>query len=93
MGNNIYSALSVSVGRAKCVLCKVVIYLFSLSAVQSLLDSRSLKFIVGLTLQDRTNKTLLRLQKKKKTPSISAQFQVTSHQLSLAVPDDLDQNP
>uniref|UniRef100_A0A8C5FL44 Myosin IXB n=1 Tax=Gadus morhua TaxID=8049 RepID=A0A8C5FL44_GADMO len=42
---------------------------------KSLLDSRSLKFIVGLTLQDRTNKTLLRLQKKKKTPSISAQFQ------------------
>ncbi|CAL8237062.1 unnamed protein product, partial [Boreogadus saida] len=42
---------------------------------KSLLDSRSLKFIVGLTLQDRTNKTLHRLQKKKKTPSISAQFQ------------------
>ncbi|CAL8308382.1 unnamed protein product [Lota lota] len=44
---------------------------------KSLLDSRSLKFIVGLTLQDRTNKSLLRLQKKKKTPSISAQFQTS----------------
>ncbi|CAL8254336.1 unnamed protein product [Merluccius merluccius] len=44
---------------------------------KSLLDSRSLKFIVGLTLQDRTNKSLLHLHKKKKTPSISAQFQTS----------------
>ncbi|XP_041861931.1 unconventional myosin-IXb isoform X3 [Melanotaenia boesemani] len=42
---------------------------------KSLLDSRSLKFIVSLTLHDRTTKSLLHLHKKKKTPSISAQFQ------------------
>uniref|UniRef100_A0A3Q1FZV7 Myosin IXB n=1 Tax=Acanthochromis polyacanthus TaxID=80966 RepID=A0A3Q1FZV7_9TELE len=46
-------------------------------AVQSLLDSRSLKFIVGLTLHDRTTKSLLHLHKKKKPPSISAQFQTS----------------
>ena len=44
--------------------------------LQSLLDSKSLKFIVGLTLQDRTTKSLMHLHKKKKPPSISAQFQV-----------------
>uniref|UniRef100_A0A8C7C799 Myosin IXB n=1 Tax=Oncorhynchus kisutch TaxID=8019 RepID=A0A8C7C799_ONCKI len=43
----------------------------------SLLDSRSLKFIVGRTLHDRTAKSLLHLNKKKKTPSISAQFQTS----------------
>ncbi|XP_015826773.3 unconventional myosin-IXb isoform X2 [Nothobranchius furzeri] len=42
---------------------------------KSLLDSRSLKFIVSLTLHDRTTKSLLHLHKKKKPPSISAQFQ------------------
>ncbi|XP_055077054.1 unconventional myosin-IXb isoform X4 [Periophthalmus magnuspinnatus] len=42
-----------------------------------LLDSRSLKFIVGLTLHDRTTKSLLHLNKKKKPPSISAQFQAS----------------
>ncbi|XP_024135205.1 unconventional myosin-IXb isoform X3 [Oryzias melastigma] len=42
---------------------------------KSLLDSRSLKLIVSLTLHDRTTKSLLHLHKKKKTPSISAQFQ------------------
>lgn len=47
------------------------------SALQNLLDSRSLKFIVRLTLHDRTTKSLLHLHKKKKPPSISAQFQVS----------------
>uniref|UniRef100_A0A8C9Z113 Myosin IXB n=1 Tax=Sander lucioperca TaxID=283035 RepID=A0A8C9Z113_SANLU len=42
-----------------------------------LLDSRSLKFIVSLTLHDRTTKSLLHLHKKKKPPSISAQFQTS----------------
>ncbi|TRZ03312.1 hypothetical protein DNTS_027479, partial [Danionella cerebrum] len=40
---------------------------------KNLLDSRSLKFIVGL--HDRTTKSLLHLHKKKRPPSISAQFQ------------------
>lgn len=44
---------------------------------QSLLDSRSLKFIVGL--HDRTTKSLLHLHKKKRPPSISAQFQVKNN--------------
>uniref|UniRef100_A0A7N8YE79 Myosin IXB n=1 Tax=Mastacembelus armatus TaxID=205130 RepID=A0A7N8YE79_9TELE len=44
---------------------------------KNLLDSRSLKFIVSLTLQDRTTKSLLHLHKKKKPPSISAQFQTS----------------
>ncbi|XP_070969922.1 unconventional myosin-IXb-like isoform X2 [Oncorhynchus clarkii lewisi] len=44
---------------------------------KSLLDSRSLKFIVGRTFHDRTAKSLLHLNKKKKTPSISAQFQTS----------------
>ncbi|XP_078141604.1 unconventional myosin-IXb isoform X7 [Centroberyx gerrardi] len=44
---------------------------------KNLLDSRSLKFIVGLTLHDRTTKSLLHLHKKKKPPSISAQFQTS----------------
>ncbi|XP_039666987.1 unconventional myosin-IXb isoform X2 [Perca fluviatilis] len=42
-----------------------------------LLDSRSLKFIVSLTLHDRTTKSLLHVHKKKKPPSISAQFQTS----------------
>ncbi|CAL9696193.1 unnamed protein product [Knipowitschia caucasica] len=42
-----------------------------------LLDSRSLKFIVSLTLHDRTTKSLLHINKKKKPPSISAQFQTS----------------
>ncbi|KAM9831513.1 LOW QUALITY PROTEIN: unconventional myosin-IXb [Neosynchiropus ocellatus] len=42
---------------------------------KNLLDSRSLKFIV--TLHDRTTKSLLHLHKKKKPPSISAQFQTS----------------
>ncbi|XP_076134845.1 unconventional myosin-IXb isoform X3 [Alosa pseudoharengus] len=46
-----------------------------------LLDSRSLKFIVSLTLHDRTTKSLLHLHKKKKPPSISAQFQTSLSKL------------
>uniref|UniRef100_A0AAQ4QBD2 Myosin IXB n=1 Tax=Gasterosteus aculeatus aculeatus TaxID=481459 RepID=A0AAQ4QBD2_GASAC len=43
-----------------------------------LLDSQSLKFIVSLTLHDRTTKSLLHVhKKKKKPPSISAQFQTS----------------
>ncbi|KAK7889505.1 hypothetical protein WMY93_025065 [Mugilogobius chulae] len=44
---------------------------------KKLLDSQSLKFIVSLTLHDRTTKSLLHLNKKKKPPSISAQFQTS----------------
>uniref|UniRef100_A0A673BIN0 Myosin IXB n=1 Tax=Sphaeramia orbicularis TaxID=375764 RepID=A0A673BIN0_9TELE len=51
--------------------------LFFSTTWQNLLDSRSLKFIVSLTLHDRTTKSLLHLHKKKKPPSISAQFQTS----------------
>lgn len=54
--------------KSKCVKQKQAI-------PKSLLDSQSLKFIVSLTLHDRTTKSLLHLHKKKKPPSISAQFQ------------------
>uniref|UniRef100_A0A9J8D380 Unconventional myosin-IXb-like n=1 Tax=Cyprinus carpio carpio TaxID=630221 RepID=A0A9J8D380_CYPCA len=42
---------------------------------KNLLDSRSLKFVVGL--HDRSTKSLLHLHKKKRPPSISAQFQTS----------------
>lgn len=44
--------------------------------MQNLIDSRSLKFIMGLTQHNRATRSLLHLHTKKKPPSISAQFQV-----------------
>ncbi|XP_051791055.1 unconventional myosin-IXb isoform X2 [Erpetoichthys calabaricus] len=48
---------------------------------KNLLDSQSLKHIVSMTLYDRTTKALLHLHKKKKPPSISAQFQTSLSKL------------
>ncbi|XP_075031229.1 unconventional myosin-IXb isoform X2 [Calonectris borealis] len=48
---------------------------------KNLLDSKSLKLIVSMTLYDRTTKSLLHLHKKKKPPSISAQFQTSLNKL------------
>ncbi|XP_077187964.1 unconventional myosin-IXb isoform X3 [Paroedura picta] len=48
---------------------------------KNLLDSKSLKLIVNMTLHDRTTKSLLHLHKKKKPPSISAQFQTSLNKL------------
>uniref|UniRef100_A0A670KFA6 Myosin IXB n=1 Tax=Podarcis muralis TaxID=64176 RepID=A0A670KFA6_PODMU len=48
---------------------------------KNLLDSKSLKRIVSMTLHDRTTKSLLHLHKKKKPPSISAQFQTSLNKL------------
>ncbi|XP_017953136.1 unconventional myosin-IXb isoform X4 [Xenopus tropicalis] len=45
------------------------------------LDSQSLKLIMSMTLHDRTTKSLLHLHKKKKPPSISAQFQTSLNKL------------
>ncbi|XP_062386559.1 unconventional myosin-IXb isoform X2 [Sardina pilchardus] len=42
---------------------------------KNLVDSKSLKYIVGLTLHNHVSRSLLHLHKKKKPPSISAQFQ------------------
>lgn len=44
--------------------------------LQHLLDIKSLRYLSSLTLHDRITKSLLHLHKKKKPPSISAQFQV-----------------
>lgn len=46
------------------------------SRLQHLLNVKSLKYLSSLTLPDRITKSLLHLHKKKKPPSISAQFQV-----------------
>uniref|UniRef100_A0A8C3K6E9 Myosin IXB n=1 Tax=Calidris pygmaea TaxID=425635 RepID=A0A8C3K6E9_9CHAR len=48
---------------------------------KNLLDSKSLKLIMSMTLHDRTTKSLLHLHKKKKPPSISAQFQTSLNKL------------
>uniref|UniRef100_A0A8C5J735 Myosin IXB n=1 Tax=Junco hyemalis TaxID=40217 RepID=A0A8C5J735_JUNHY len=48
---------------------------------KNLLDSKSLKLIMSMTLHDRTTKSLLHLHKKKKPPSISAQFQSSLNKL------------
>nr|XP_021516299.1 unconventional myosin-IXb isoform X6 [Meriones unguiculatus] len=48
---------------------------------KNLLDSKSLRFIISMTLHDRTTKSLLHLHKKKKPPSISAQFQTSLNKL------------
>uniref|UniRef100_A0A9J8AFI5 Myosin IXAb n=1 Tax=Cyprinus carpio carpio TaxID=630221 RepID=A0A9J8AFI5_CYPCA len=49
--------------------------------LQHLLDVKSLKYLSGLTLHDRITKSLLHLHKKKKPPSISAQFNVSLNKL------------
>ncbi|XP_076980007.1 unconventional myosin-IXa [Tamandua tetradactyla] len=46
-----------------------------------LLEVNSLKHLTRLTLQDRITKSLLHLHKKKKPPSISAQFQTSLNKL------------
>uniref|UniRef100_A0A8D2NGY7 Myosin IXA n=1 Tax=Zonotrichia albicollis TaxID=44394 RepID=A0A8D2NGY7_ZONAL len=48
---------------------------------QHLLDVKSLKHLTNLTLHDRITKSLLHLHKKKKPPSISAQFQASLNKL------------
>ncbi|XP_077737859.1 unconventional myosin-IXa isoform X7 [Canis aureus] len=48
---------------------------------KNLLEVNSLKHLTRLTLQDRITKSLLHLHKKKKPPSISAQFQASLSKL------------
>nr|XP_046215526.1 unconventional myosin-IXb-like isoform X4 [Oncorhynchus gorbuscha]XP_046215527.1 unconventional myosin-IXb-like isoform X4 [Oncorhynchus gorbuscha]XP_046215528.1 unconventional myosin-IXb-like isoform X4 [Oncorhynchus gorbuscha] len=47
----------------------------------NLMNSRSLKHIVGLTLHDRASRSLLHPHQRKKPPSISAQFQASLNKL------------
>uniref|UniRef100_A0A8D0D182 Myosin IXA n=1 Tax=Sander lucioperca TaxID=283035 RepID=A0A8D0D182_SANLU len=51
------------------------------SHLQHLLNVKSLKYLSKLTLHDRITKSLLHLHKKKKPPSISAQFQASLNKL------------
>uniref|UniRef100_A0A8C5X8M5 Myosin IXA n=1 Tax=Malurus cyaneus samueli TaxID=2593467 RepID=A0A8C5X8M5_9PASS len=53
----------------------------ALSSAPHLLDVKSLKHLTNLTLHDRITKSLLHLHKKKKPPSISAQFQASLNKL------------
>ncbi|XP_056334608.1 unconventional myosin-IXb isoform X3 [Danio aesculapii] len=48
---------------------------------KNLIDSNSLKFIMGLTHHNRVTRSLLHLHTKKKPPSISAQFQASLSKL------------
>ncbi|XP_052405097.1 unconventional myosin-IXb isoform X2 [Carassius gibelio] len=48
---------------------------------KNLIDSQSLKFIMGLTQHNRATRSLLHLHTKKKPPSISAQFQASLSKL------------
>ncbi|CAB1323573.1 unnamed protein product [Coregonus sp. 'balchen'] len=50
-------------------------------SVQHLLDVKSLRYLSSVTLHDRITKSLLHLHKKKKPPSISAQFQASLNKL------------
>ncbi|XP_008289780.1 unconventional myosin-IXa-like isoform X2 [Stegastes partitus] len=52
-----------------------------LSLPKHLLDVKSLRYLSGVTLHDRITKSLLHLHKKKKPPSISAQFQASLNKL------------
>ncbi|XP_061856436.1 unconventional myosin-IXa isoform X3 [Colius striatus] len=51
------------------------------SLPKHMLDVKSLKHLTNLTLHDRITKSLLHLHKKKKPPSISAQFQASLNKL------------
>ncbi|CDQ72036.1 unnamed protein product [Oncorhynchus mykiss] len=64
------------------IIKEVISWVFLLVYVTSnLMNSRSLKHIVGLTLHDRASRSLLHPHQRKKPPSISAQFQASLNKL------------
>ncbi|XP_026774406.3 unconventional myosin-IXAb isoform X4 [Pangasianodon hypophthalmus] len=67
--------------RAQGILMRNKNYKAKLSLPKHLLDVKSLKYLSSLTLHDRITKSLLHLHKKKKPPSISAQFQASLNKL------------
>ncbi|XP_026856772.2 unconventional myosin-IXAb isoform X2 [Electrophorus electricus] len=67
--------------RAQGILMRNKNYKAKLCLPKHLLDVKSLKHLSSLTLHDRITKSLLHLHKKKKPPSISAQFQVSLNKL------------
>uniref|UniRef100_A0A8C3U781 Myosin IXA n=1 Tax=Catharus ustulatus TaxID=91951 RepID=A0A8C3U781_CATUS len=77
--------------RQRCLYLKMAVLAFLSSCLSilfslfflchHLLDVKSLKHLTNLTLHDRITKSLLHLHKKKKPPSISAQFQASLNKL------------
>uniref|UniRef100_A0A8B9LL48 Myosin IXAb n=1 Tax=Astyanax mexicanus TaxID=7994 RepID=A0A8B9LL48_ASTMX len=67
--------------RAQGILMRNKNYKAKPSLPKHLLDVKSLKHLSSLTLHDRITKSLLHLHKKKKPPSISAQFQSSLNKL------------
>ncbi|XP_018621037.2 unconventional myosin-IXa-like isoform X2 [Scleropages formosus] len=67
--------------RAQGILMRNKNYKPKPSLPKHLLDVKSVKYLSGLTLHDRITKSLLHLHKKKKPPSISAQFQASLNKL------------
>ncbi|KAI4904764.1 hypothetical protein NFI96_015365 [Prochilodus magdalenae] len=67
--------------RAQGILMRNKNYKMRPSLPKHLLDVKSLKYLSNLTLHDRITKSLLHLHKKKKPPSISAQFQASLNKL------------
>uniref|UniRef100_W5KIS7 Myosin IXAa n=1 Tax=Astyanax mexicanus TaxID=7994 RepID=W5KIS7_ASTMX len=67
--------------RAHGILMRNKNYKMKPSLPKHLLDVKSLKYLGNLTLHDRITKSLLHLHKKKKPPSISAQFQASLNKL------------
>ncbi|KAI5101352.1 unconventional myosin-IXa isoform X12, partial [Silurus meridionalis] len=67
--------------RAHGILMRNKNYKMKPSLPKHLLNVKSLKYLSNLTLHDRITKSLLHLHKKKKPPSISAQFQTSLNKL------------
>ncbi|KAI4877297.1 hypothetical protein NFI96_011846 [Prochilodus magdalenae] len=67
--------------RAQGILMRNKNFKAKLFLPKHLLDVKSLKYLSSLTLHDRITKSLLHLHKKKKPPSISAQFQASLNKL------------
>uniref|UniRef100_A0A3B3BL39 Myosin IXA n=1 Tax=Oryzias melastigma TaxID=30732 RepID=A0A3B3BL39_ORYME len=67
--------------RAHDILMRNKTYKSKPSLPKHLLNVKSLKYLSNLTLHDRITKSLLHLHKKKKPPSISAQFQASLNKL------------
>ncbi|XP_028294897.1 unconventional myosin-IXAa isoform X3 [Gouania willdenowi] len=77
----INSASSKLLERAHDILMRNKNYKSKPSLPKHLLNVKSLKYLSNLTLHDRITKSLLHLHKKKKPPSISAQFQASLNKL------------
>ncbi|XP_068595862.1 unconventional myosin-IXAb-like [Brachionichthys hirsutus] len=67
--------------RAQGILLRNKTCKSKLTLPKHLLDVKSLRYLSSVTLHDRITKSLLHLHKKKKPPSISAQFQASLNKL------------